>query len=71
VMLAHKDRLVALGPTLELLESMGLSSQHIQGRMGDQYFFSISQQSQRLHAYNQAEVLRHILRLHDEQRRRA
>lgn len=70
VMLAHKDRLVALGPTLELLESMGLTSQHIQVMMGDHYFFSISQQSQRLHAYNRAEVLRHILRLHNEQRRR-
>jgi len=69
VMLAHKDRLVALGPTLELLESMGLTSKHIQVVLGDHYFFSVSQSSRRLHAFNRAEVLRHILRLHDERRR--
>ena len=66
VMLGHKDRLVALGPTLDLMESMGLSSQNIQVMLGDHYFFSISQQSRRLHAFNRAELLRHILRLHDE-----
>lgn len=69
VMLAHKDRLVALGPTLELLESMGLTSQNIQVVLGDHYFFSVSQQSRRLHAFNRAEVLGHILRLHAERRK--
>ena len=66
VMLAHRDRLVALGPTLDLLEDMGLTSQSIQVVIGDHYFFSVSRGSRRLHAINRAEVLRHILRLHDE-----
>jgi pimeloyl-ACP methyl ester carboxylesterase len=69
VMLGHRDRLVALSPTLDLLESMGLSSHNIQVVMGDHYFFSISQQSRKLHTYNRSEVLRHILRLHDERRK--
>jgi hypothetical protein len=68
VMLAHRDRLVALRPTLDLLEEMGLTSCHIQIVMGDHYFFSVSRQSWRLHAFNRAELLRHILRLHDERR---
>ncbi|GAB4533143.1 MAG: hypothetical protein Kow0063_14670 [Anaerolineae bacterium] len=68
VMLAHRDRLVGLGPTLDFLEEMGLGSQHIQVVLGDHYFFSVSQTSRRLHAFNRAEVLRHILRLHDERR---
>jgi pimeloyl-ACP methyl ester carboxylesterase len=68
VMLAHRDRLVGLGPTLDLLEEMGLTSQHIQVVLGDHYFFSVGQSSRRLHALNRAEVLRHILRLHDERR---
>jgi pimeloyl-ACP methyl ester carboxylesterase len=69
VMLAHKDRLVALKPTLDLLESMKLTSRNIQVVMGDHYFFSISQQSRSLHAFNRTELLRHILRLHDERRK--
>jgi pimeloyl-ACP methyl ester carboxylesterase len=69
VMLAHKDHLLALGPTLDLLESMGLTSQNIQVVLGDHYFFSVSQQSRRLHAFNRTQVLHHILRLHDERRR--
>jgi pimeloyl-ACP methyl ester carboxylesterase len=68
VMLAHRDRLVALGPTLDLLEEMGLSSRGIQVVLGDHYFFSVSQRSRRLHGFNRAELLRHILRLHDERR---
>jgi hypothetical protein len=68
VMLAHKDRLVALSPTLDLLEGMGLTSQNIRVMMGDHYFFSISQQSRKFHSYNRVELLRHILRLHEEQR---
>jgi hypothetical protein len=67
-MLAHRDRLVGLGPTLDLLEEMGMGSQNIQVVMGDHYFFSISRGSRRLHAFNRAELLRHILRLHDERR---
>jgi hypothetical protein len=68
VMLAHRDRLVGLGPTLDLLEEMGLDSRHIQVVLGDHYFFSVSQASRRLHATNRADLLRHILRLHDERR---
>jgi pimeloyl-ACP methyl ester carboxylesterase len=68
VMLAHRDRLVGLGPTLDLLVEMGMGSQNIQVVMGDHYFFSISRGSRRLHAFNRAELLRHILRLHDERR---
>jgi hypothetical protein len=66
VILAHRDRLVGLGPTLDLLEEMGLTGQNIQVVLGDHYFFSVSQGSRRLHAFNKAEVLRHILRMHDE-----
>lgn len=69
VMLAHKDHLLALGPTLDWLESLGLTTENIQVVLGDHYFFSVSQQSRRLHAFNRAEVLRHILRLHEEQRK--
>jgi hypothetical protein len=68
VMLGHRDRLVAPGPTLHLLEEMGLNSWNIQVVLGDHYFFSISQQSRRLHTYNRDQVLHHILRLHQEQR---
>jgi hypothetical protein len=68
VMLAHRDRLVGLGPTLDFLEQMGLTSQNIQVVLGDHYFFSVSQQSRRLHTFNRAELLHHILRLHDERR---
>jgi hypothetical protein len=68
VVLAHRDRLVALGPTLDLMQDMGLTSQNIQVVLGDHYFFSVSQGSRRLHAFNRAEVLRHILRLHDQRR---
>jgi hypothetical protein len=66
--LAHRDRLVGLGPTLDFLEQMGLTSQNIQVVLGDHYFFSVSQQSRRLHTFNRAELLRHILRLHEERR---
>ncbi|MBN1220583.1 MAG: alpha/beta hydrolase [Anaerolineae bacterium] len=69
VMLGHKDRLVALGPTLDLLENMGLHSWNLDVMLGDHYFFSVSQQSRRLHSFNRDELLRHILRLHDEQHR--
>ncbi len=69
VMLAHKDRLVALGPTLDLLASMGLTSHNIRVMLGDHYFFSVSQQSRRLHTLNRTELLGHILRLHQKQRR--
>jgi pimeloyl-ACP methyl ester carboxylesterase len=71
VMLGHKDRLVALGPTLDLLEDMGLHSWNIEVVLGDHYFFSVSQQSRRLHSFNRDELLRHILRLHNEQHRRS
>ena len=68
VMLGHRDRLVALGPTLDLLEEMGLSSQNIRVLLGDHYFFSVSQRSRRLHTANRTELLGHILRLHEMQR---
>lgn len=68
VMLAHRDRLVGLGPTLDLLVQMGLTNQNIQVVLGDHYFFSVSHQSRRLHASNRAELLRHILRMQDERR---
>lgn len=68
VMLAHKDRLVDLGSSLDLMEHMGLTSQNIQVMMGDHYFFSISQTSRQLHTFNRAEVLRHILGLHAARR---
>lgn len=68
IVLGHADRLVALGPTLNLLEEMGLKSCHLQVVLGDHYFFSISQQSRRLHSFNRDEVVRHVLRLHEGQR---
>jgi pimeloyl-ACP methyl ester carboxylesterase len=67
VMLGHKDRLVALKPTLDLLEEMGLTSENIQVVLGDHYFFSVSQQSRRLHSFNRAELLKHILCMHTNQ----
>jgi pimeloyl-ACP methyl ester carboxylesterase len=68
VMLGHKDRLVALGPTLALLEEMGLTSQNIQVVIGDHYFFSVSRKSGKQHGVNREYVLNHILRLHEEVR---
>lgn len=68
VMLGHKDRLVALGPTLNLLEEMGLTSQNIQVVIGDHYFFSVNQQSRKQHGINRTQVLDHILRLHEKVR---
>jgi pimeloyl-ACP methyl ester carboxylesterase len=69
VMLGHSDRLVALSPTLDLLATMGLQSWNIQVLLGDHYFFSVSRHSRKLHGFNRAEVLRHILRLHEERRK--
>ena len=68
VMLGHKDRLVAVKPTLDYMETLGLNSCNIQVVMGDHYFFSIGRQAQRLHTYNRSELLRHILRMHEQQR---
>jgi len=65
VMLGHKDRLVALNPTLNLLEQMVLMSENIQVVLGDHYFFSVGRQSLRLHPSNREALLRHILRLHE------
>ncbi len=70
VMLGHDDRLVALSPTLNLLADMGLKSCNLQVMLGDHYFFSISQQSRRLHGPNRDEVVRHVLRLHEVGRSR-
>ncbi len=65
VILGHKDRLVGVKPMLDLLESLGLSSDQVRVVLGDHYLFSVSNQSRRLHLPNREIVTREILGLHE------
>ncbi len=66
VVLAHRDRLVGVGPMLQLLEELGFTSQDIRVMLGDHYFFSSGLRSRRLHSLNRDLVIRQILDLHRE-----
>jgi pimeloyl-ACP methyl ester carboxylesterase len=69
VILGHRDRLVGIAPMLELLESLGFSSDNIRVVLGDHYFFSYGKDSPREHARNREILLEEILTLYDLIRR--
>jgi pimeloyl-ACP methyl ester carboxylesterase len=71
VILGHRDRLVALSPSMCLLEELGLSSANIKVVLGDHYLFSVGRDTQRTHRENAEIVLQEILALHDQCRAQA
>jgi pimeloyl-ACP methyl ester carboxylesterase len=66
VILGHSDRLVALSPTLSLMEELGLKSSDIRVVLGDHYLFSVGRDTRRTHGENTEIVLKEILALHDQ-----
>ena len=69
VVLGHKDRLVGVKPMLDLLEELGFASGQLRVVLGDHYFFSVSNESRRLHLRNRKIVVEEILALHEACRR--
>ena len=69
VVLGHRDRLVGVGPMLQLLEELGFTSEDVRVMFGDHYFFSPGLRSRRLHGLNRQLIVRQILDLHRECRR--
>ncbi len=65
VLLGHKDRLVGVKPMLDLLEELGFTSDQLRVVLGDHYFFSVSNQSRRLHLRNREIVVEEVLALHE------
>jgi len=68
VFLAHRDRLVGLQNTLELLESIHFHPAQIRLVLGDHYFFSVGCQAS-LHAQNRAMLIAEIMAMHRALRR--
>lgn len=66
VLFGHRDRLVSLSVALELMAELGLRSDNVRVVLGDHYFFSVANQSRRLHGPNRQIVLEEILALHRE-----
>lgn len=60
VFLAHRDRLVGLQPTLDLLEEIHFNPAQIRLALGDHYFFSLGGHPD-LHERNRALLLKDIL----------
>jgi|YNPNPStandDraft_1061719.scaffolds.fasta_scaffold07034_2 pimeloyl-ACP methyl ester carboxylesterase len=67
VFLGHRDRLVGLQQTLDLLEEINFQPDQIRVALGDHYFFSIGRKAKR-HAQNRAMLLEDILALMNELR---
>jgi pimeloyl-ACP methyl ester carboxylesterase len=65
VFLAHRDLLVGLQPTLELLEELRFSPEQIHLALGDHYFFSVGRNPE-MHAVNRALLIEDILALHHD-----
>lgn len=65
VFLAHRDRLVGLLETLELLEELRFEPHQIRVCLGDHYFFSVGEVEPRLHALNREMLKNEILALHE------
>ena len=63
--LGHKDRLVGVKPMLDLLEELGFTSDQVRVVFGDHYYFSVSNQSRRLHGRNREILLGEILAMHE------
>jgi len=64
VFLAHRDRLVGLVETLELLEELNFEPHQLRVCLGDHYFFSVGEVQPRLHALNREMLKNEILALH-------
>lgn len=65
VFLAHRDRLVGLSPTLNLLESLNFSAAQIRVALGDHYFFSIGKDAKQ-HSLNRDLLIADILAMQEE-----
>ncbi len=63
VFLAHRDRLVGLQPTLDLLADLHFNPAQVRIALGDHYFFSIGKDAH-LHAQNRDLLIQDILSLH-------
>ena len=63
--LGHKDRLVGVKPMLDLLEELGFTSDQVRVVLGDHYYFSVSNQSRRLHLRNRDILVAEILAMHE------
>jgi pimeloyl-ACP methyl ester carboxylesterase len=63
VILGHRDRMVGMGPMLNLLEELGLGSTNIRVVFGDHYFFSAGRGSPPNHVMNREIVAQEILAL--------
>jgi pimeloyl-ACP methyl ester carboxylesterase len=63
VILGHHDRMVGLGPMLNLLEDQGLSSANVRVVFGDHYFFSTGRGSPPNHVKNREIVVEETLAL--------
>ena len=63
--LGHKDRLVGVKPMLDLLEDLGFTSDQVRVVLGDHYYFSVSNQSRRLHLGNRDILVEEILAMHE------
>jgi hypothetical protein len=63
VVLGHHDRMVGMGPMLNLLEELGLSSTNVRVVFGDHYFFSVGRDSPPNHVKNREIVVEEILAL--------
>ena len=63
--LGHKDRLVGVKPMLDLLEELGFTSDQVRVVFGDHYYFSVSNQSRRLHVRNREILIEEILAMHE------
>lgn len=66
VFLAHRDRLVGLMESLELLEELRFEPHQLRVCLGDHYFFSVGSAAPRLHKLNRELLKREILGLHAE-----
>jgi pimeloyl-ACP methyl ester carboxylesterase len=64
VFLAHRDRLVGLMESLELLEELTFEPHQLRVCLGDHYFFSVGKAQPRLHALNREMLKDEVLALH-------
>lgn len=64
VMLANRDAMVGIQPTLDLLEQIGFDPAHIEVAFGEHYFFSIGAEEKK-HRANRDRVVQMILAMHD------
>jgi len=61
---------VGIKPMLDLLEELGFTSDQVRVVLGDHYYFSVSNESRRLHLRNRGTLIKEILSLHESCARR-